>query len=275
MPHWYEFLFDGETGAEINGDKVTLHYVDGKRGDSDLGENGVIASTGGPSSVADDDEILSEVEDGAENDGDGNNDGICDSAQSNVLSLPDIKGDYVTLETDDQNLLSAVQFFIGPEIDENIFSDSRILEGFNLQHHLISFRQTLINPGDSATVKIVLSEGESPDSYFKFGPTPDNAEPHWYEFLFDGETGAEINGNVITLHFVDGKRGDSDVDDTNGIIFDPGAPAFKIGNSGLGSSSGGGCSLSGKDSGLRQAETWWLLLAILTVIRGWHYARKF
>jgi cyclophilin family peptidyl-prolyl cis-trans isomerase len=277
VPHWYEFLFDGETGAEIIGDKVTLHYVDGKRGDSDLSENGVIASTGGPSSVSDDDEILPEVEDGAENDGDGNNDGVCDSAQSNVLSLPDLKGDYVTLEIDPQLSLNSVAFLVGPEIDPLIFDDAQILEGFNLQHNLLSFRATLAAPGDTATIRIVLSQGESPDSFFKFGPTPDDEEPHWYEFLFDGETGAEINGNEITLHFVDGKRGDSDTDGTNGIIFDPGAPAFKIGNSGSGSSSGGGggCSLSGGDVGSGKAGAWWLLLGMVCLYGGWHRFRKY
>ena len=55
---------------------------------------------------------------------------------------------------------------------------------------------------------------------FKYGPTPDNSEAHWYEYLYDGETGAEINGNVVTLHLVDGKRGDSDLV-VNGAIVDP------------------------------------------------------
>ena len=55
--------------------------------------------------------------------------------------------------------------------------------------------------------------------------TPDNAVLHWYEFLFDGTTGAEINENIITLHFVDGNRGDNDRI-TNGIIIDPSGPAI-------------------------------------------------
>jgi MYXO-CTERM domain-containing protein len=275
--HWYEFQFDGETGAEINGEEVVLHYVDGKRGDSDLSENGVVAATGGPASQADTDEILASVEDGAANDGDGNNDGICDSAQSHVLSLPDLRGDYVTFEVAEQDSLSSVQFLVGPEIDTFIFADAKLLEGFNLQHNLLSFRATIAGPGDTAVVKIVLPQGESPRSFFKYGPTPANEEPHWYEFLFDGETGAEINGNEITLHFVDGKRGDSDLDGSNGIIFDPGAPAFKIGNSGSGSSSGGGgggCSVSGEDASTVQAGAWWLLLAMLAFIRGWRYTRR-
>jgi hypothetical protein len=63
------------------------------------------------------------------------------------------------------------------------------------------------------------------NTYWKYGPTPDNPTPHWYEFLFDGTTGAEIDGHVITLHFVDGLRGDHDLA-ANGTIVDPGAPAF-------------------------------------------------
>src|SRR4051794_8848193 len=41
----------------------------------------------------------------------------------------------------------------------------------------------------------------------------------------DGTTGATINGNQITLKFVDGQRGDSDLQN-NGSISDPGGLAF-------------------------------------------------
>ena len=41
--------------------------------------------------------------------------------------------------------------------------------------------------------------------------TPDNITPHWYEFMYDNQTGAIINGNTITLHFVDGLRGDDSI----------------------------------------------------------------
>ncbi len=57
-------------------------------------------------------------------------------------------------------------------------------------------------------------------------------------FFFDGTTGAEFNGNVITLHFVDGERGDDDLDATNGIIIDLGGPAI-VGGVGGGGSNGG------------------------------------
>ena len=62
-------------------------------------------------------------------------------------------------------------------------------------------------------------------TYYKYGPTPDNPTPHWYEFTYDDETGAEINGNIITLYFVDGLRGDDDIM-PNGTIVEPGGPGI-------------------------------------------------
>ncbi len=57
--------------------------------------------------------------------------------------------------------------------------------------------------------------------YRKYGPTPGNASPHWYNFMYNGQTGAEISGNVVTLHFIDGQRGDDDLT-ANGTIVDQG-----------------------------------------------------
>ncbi len=79
---------------------------------------------------------------------------------------------------------------------------------------------------------LFLPEGTVIDSYFKFGPTPDNPDPHWYEFLYDGETGAEIDGTrIIVMHFVDGKRGDDDLT-ANGKIVDIGGPSISSGSGG-------------------------------------------
>ena len=44
------FTYDGQTGAEINGNLVTLHFVDGQRGDDDLTPDGKIIDQGGPGS---------------------------------------------------------------------------------------------------------------------------------------------------------------------------------------------------------------------------------
>jgi hypothetical protein len=67
--------------------------------------------------------------------------------------------------------------------------------------------------------------------YRKYGPTPDNPLPHWYDFMFDGSTGAVIQTvfpqpvpNRAQLWFVDGERGDDDLDSTNNTIVDQGGP---------------------------------------------------
>ena len=60
-------------------------------------------------------------------------------------------------------------------------------------------------------------------TYRKYGPTPANPSPHWYDFMYDGTTGAVIVNNSITLHFVDGERGDDDMT-VNDIILDQGGP---------------------------------------------------
>ena len=69
----------------------------------------------------------------------------------------------------------------------------------------------------ATTVTCIFPDGTTFDTYYKYGPTPNNTTNHWYEFLYDGQTGAKINGNVITLYFEDGKSGDDDRT-ANGII---------------------------------------------------------
>jgi hypothetical protein len=80
-----------------------------------------------------------------------------------------------------------------------------------------------LDAGSAVEVKIFLPEDATPESYYKYGPTSDDGTPHWYEFMYDGATGAEINGSVVTLHLVDGQRGDDDLA-RNGSILDDGGP---------------------------------------------------
>ena len=63
--------------------------------------------------------------------------------------------------------------------------------------------------------------------------------------MSQGQTGAKITDNRIVLHFVDGQRGDEDLDD-NGIIVDLGGPSATTASSSgsHGGSSGGGCFIS-------------------------------
>ncbi|GAG45914.1 unnamed protein product, partial [marine sediment metagenome] len=104
--------------------------------------------------------------------------------------------------------------------------------------------------GGGTTLTLYLPDGAEPVTYYKYGPTPDNPSDHWYEFLYDGQTGADIGGDVITLYFVDGERGDDDLE-ANGTVIDLGGPGFpaksggssggSTGGSTGGSSTGGGC----------------------------------
>jgi hypothetical protein len=91
--------------------------------------------------------------------------------------------------------------------------------GVNLPLGLFGFKVLDVAPGGSATVTMILPQDVHVSSYYKQDPATGRMTP----FDYDGQTGAEIHGNVVTLHFVDGARGDAD-SAANGIIFDPGGP---------------------------------------------------
>jgi hypothetical protein len=149
-----------------------------------------------------------------------------------------------------------------------LFTDpSKAIQGLNFTSGLFGFSVTRPNSNDAGvvTVEVILPEGALPTTYYKYGPTPDNPQDHWYEFMYDGETGAEINGNLVTLHFVDGQRGDSDLE-VNGAILDPGAPAQKASISGS-SGGGGGCSVIEQARNPAQAGAWWLLFMLIALLR--------
>src|SRR5262249_51791201 len=95
-----------------------------------------------------------------------------------------------------------------------------------------------VGPGQAETLTLQLpSDVPVPTLYWKFGPTPDNSTPHWYNFLFDPQTqtGAVFSGQIdpisgeqvpfgeIVLHFIQGQRGDDSVEDD--LIVDAGGPA--------------------------------------------------
>jgi hypothetical protein len=147
---------------------------------------------------------------------DGNKDGIPDWQQANVVSMHTYdRKYYITIAT--------------PE-GTNIF-DATVSElpkgapsGYTCSYGLIRFGVSGINPGGSAKVEIILPQGETCTTYYKY----DTTSGSWSDFFFDHDTltGAEINGNVITLNFTDGLRGDQD-GTANGIIMDPGTLAVK------------------------------------------------
>ncbi len=82
---------------------------------------------------------------------------------------------------------------------------------------------TPLGLAEAVVLEWATPEGLILDSFYNFGPTAEDLEDHFYEFLFDGETGAEIFEDRILLHYVDGGRGDHDLT-VNGEILTRGGP---------------------------------------------------
>ena len=173
---------------------------------------------------------------------DGNDDGIADSLQDNVASFH-AYGDqsYITMESPVGTSISNCKAADNP-------SPTNSPSSIEFPYGFFEFKITGVGNGDVTTVTLHFPVGATFDTYYKYGPTPDNDIDHWYAFLNDGQTGAEINDNVITLHFVDGERGDDNLT-ADGIVIDIGGPAVSLdpgsgdgsGTSDGGSGGGGGC----------------------------------
>ncbi|MCA9443690.1 MAG: FG-GAP repeat protein [Candidatus Omnitrophica bacterium] len=170
---------------------------------------------------SDDDGVTDIIEDGGPNGGDGNNDGIPDRNQANVVTLPNAEdGRYVTVVVADGHTLSGVE-----AVSKNS-PPTNPPDGVDHPLGLFDFNIAGVTPGGSATAELILPDEFNPNSYFKYGRQPDNSNPHWYRFMFEGSTGAVIDGSRITLWFIDGDRGDDDLA-PNGFIKDPGGPAIQ------------------------------------------------
>lgn len=176
---------------------------------------------------------------------DGNGDGIADWEQENVASLHTYDNlHYVTIATTSDFILEDVTATDNP---------SPVKPPASVDHPYGFFSFVISGlAGDGATVKLYLPAGAAPESYWKYGPQPSVAAS-WYEFDYDGITGAQINANVITLNFTDGGRGDHDLI-KNGRVVDPGAPMVLIATGEtdddggvfgfVGGGGGGGCFIS-------------------------------
>ena len=167
----------------------------------------------------DSDGVSAEVENGAPNGGDGNDDGIPDGLQDEVASVPNaVDTGYVTLESPGGTDLVSVSATANP-------STGSLPEGVDFPIGFFEFAVPNLTPGEAITVTIFTSAEIS--TYYKYGPTADDPMDHWYEFLYDGATGAEILADRVILHLVDGQRGDDDLT-ANGEIVEPGGPGLVL-----------------------------------------------
>lgn len=264
--HWYQF-----TGAVFNANVVTLTLTDGGQGDADLVANGSIrVAPGGPGTVTvpsvladgDCDGVPDTEEDGAANGGNGS-DAIPDKVQTHVASLPNIKGDYVSVEAAATSLnLQHVTNSLGTSLFTG--TNSAPLAGYNIAQGFFQFGVSNVNVGGTADVRLVLNPATGADAFFILSAEPGNLLDHWYDFTFDAasNTGYAVNGNEVLLHLVDGGRGDAD-HSANGVIIVTGGAGELL----AASSSGGGCSILSGTSSVHRAGAWWLLAGFLCVLQ--------
>lgn len=168
---------------------------------------------------------------------DGNGDGTADRLQNNVASFHTYNDqNYVTLEVPAGIRITSCLAVANPSPENGP-------SGVDFPYGFFEFNIEGMGAGGVTTVTLHCPSGAVFDTYYKFGPTPNDDTDHWYEFLYNGQTGAEINANVITLHFVDSVKGDDDLA-SNGIIIDvggPGVPAAGIGFTPVDCGTGSGC----------------------------------
>ena len=161
---------------------------------------------------------------------DANQDGKPDIEQPNVFSLKPHSSnteDIITFLSPPGSILKNLKIINNPAVNDSANPENK---NINFPVDFLNFELENLTPGTSTTVNLLLPQNQTYNTFWKYGKTPDNNQNHWYEFLYDGETGAEFidtnndgKADQIILHFVDGKRGDADLT-ANGTIIESGAP---------------------------------------------------
>lgn len=177
---------------------------------------------------SDGDSVADRIEDASHPDA--NADGTPDRKQANVTTIQSPENPRpVTLTGPPGGSFSDVQSPVSP-------SDPKQLPpGATLPHGQYEFKfSTPVPPlarlssrmshGPAhIVIEIVLPTEPVPDAWFAYGSTAESPTPKWFDFRHDGSTGAEIIRNIVRLHFIDGQRGDNDLQ-VNGVIETVGAP---------------------------------------------------
>lgn len=91
-------------------------------------------------------------------------------------------------------------------------------QGVQFPHGLFDFATTGCTPGSTLQFTITYPSALPGNvQYWKYGPTPTNAAPHWYTL------GAGIAGAVVTFSITDGALGDDNLA-ADGQVIDAGGP---------------------------------------------------
>lgn len=152
---------------------------------------------------------------------DGNGDGTADYLQGGVASFHSTAGSYVTLAVPAGLTLANVHAVGNPSAGD-------APKNTTFPYGFFDFTIQGLSSGGCTTLTLYLPKNASINNYYKYGPTPDNHSPHWYSFLYNGSTGAQIVQETaqtrIVLYFCDGQRGD-DLLTADGAVIDQGGPS--------------------------------------------------
>ncbi|MFC1876761.1 choice-of-anchor U domain-containing protein [Thermodesulfobacteriota bacterium] len=190
----------------------------------------------------DNDGIADTAEAKGPNQGDANWDDIPDSLQCNVGSIKTSdKKNYISIESPEGTC-------IGDFKRVDTLSSDEFPEDIAFVYGLYEYVVQDTGYGKSVIVTITLPQGASPDTFYIYGQTSENPIDHWYEFLDDGQTGAEIEENRITLYLTDGKRGDNTLT-RNRMIISLGGPGYISDGTERDTNSGGDSTTDSASSG--------------------------
>ncbi len=163
----------------------------------------IVGSDADGDGISDEIELLHEA-------GDANLDGVLDSQQGSVASVPDARsGSWITIVADGHDLTGVRPV----SLTEDSIAARRMPFG------MIGFDLSGVEPGGIASVDLSFPPGSELNDYYK-QTVSGNIE----RFDFNGQTGAIIDGSTVTMFLQDGGRGDLD-GLANGVILDPGAPS--------------------------------------------------
>ncbi len=205
------------------------------------------------------------VEDKAPNNGDGNGDGIPDRDQANVTTILTQFGTTATFEAEPTMRLDPIDA-VSPSIAASLLTEFKSPPDQSALFNNGMFTLTMSGSMGTSGHTLTMYDGATtrPTHYYTYGPTLDNPAPHWYDFTFDGVTGAEIMSDRIILHFVDGMRGDGDLTVNNSITH-TGAQAVLTPLSSSASKSGG-CTITTPSSQAWRSGDWALIALFLGVL---------
>ncbi len=201
---------------------------------------------------SDGDSISDQDEDAGPNSGDANYDGTPDRLQDNVVCLHTFNQQHqIVLESEAGTTLSDCRSIDNPNLDD-------CPDWAEFPYGFFQFTISGIAPGGSSTLTLHLpedTESTDPNTYYKYGPLPNDSVPQWYRFKYESslQVGAQFNGRTVILHLIDGDMGDDDLTEDGqiqdaggpGVLdsTDSGSPTGPTPTNDSGSGGGGGCFL--------------------------------